>query len=552
MTNTEIESLRQMILSAMLRMHPAPGELGIVLVGSLAQGLGNSLSDIDVIAIDFDATRQLAPLTKYAHIGGRRFEAFFVGPGDLRDLAHQFEVEPKAYDAWGMSGLYFRIAYGLPLHNDAEVQRVTAAFSKARSSEILSAVHERGALNALNETCVLTQLQLHADAAAALRRGIGHHLKRLVCGSKRYAVTGSKYLQVQLSRCAEEEEYSALLELWRTRLPSNPADYVETGLTELIRAGYAIDRDSATKIRLVDGVDCTRLVTKPGVRHGKEIFLVNPACENAVAAFCGAGEHELGSFLPADMLGVAQAFYRYGLATIEQGARTYAASACRSEPARLLDLGAEGPAWPEGSDDVLTSLDTSFEEMVELCCCIFEQAIIYSNSKEDVVGAIRALQWSQVEVKLRDMMTAVGVIALANRGLLSRDATSTGDVSILHCLVKDAALSAFGECFRDLMQLKIDGKESARVAIALIEKSVQRLPSHVLADAGRCMEDGRLYRAIVLDLGAKLAELSRKIGGSSAAFEGSRFDNVATSDATEGDALSWFRRDDMSEELMKI
>lgn len=545
-----VGQIRARVLTLLAPLHPTPERLGLLLIGSLAQGLGNTLSDVDVVAIDFRSGDHRPPSRTYGYLDGRRCDVWLVTVADLADLTRRADADFSAYDAWGISGLYFRIAFGLPIQNAEETAATTAAFSRQRTSATLTAVHAEGAVGAIERALVMDQLGLWQEAAAAFRNAVGHHLKLVVARTGCYAVTGSKYLAVQLARSAAPAEYAALLDLWRIRLPDDPKRYIRNCAAELTRHGVRVERDALSTAHLVKEVERLRLVDAPALRHDDRLFLVDPNLEPDLGVLLERRSWQLSGDASIRHLRLTRALFQYGLVRIEREGKSFnAASPRKSDPVALPSFAADGPRWPAGACRALVPVDVSSDQMLRLACRIFEQTIIYANSKEDVVGAIRERAWSQVEVKLRDMMTAIAIIALANRAILVPDTSSAADAHLHASLVRDPDLAAIGALFWDLMRLGVEDSRAARGAIDLVEGAAALLPAYLLAEGGRCMESGEIYRRFVLELGGRLVKLARQANLRDAIT----FDGGDAEDAAPGaDALCWFRVDDMRAELARL
>jgi hypothetical protein len=105
---------------------------GVMLTGSIAEGLGNAYSDIDLEVVD-PAWKAGTGGRHYSHLDGQRIEIFFWTPSELERLAAEINdspVEQWNYETLHLLKRYHHYCYAFPVQNPDLVAAITTAFSQ--------------------------------------------------------------------------------------------------------------------------------------------------------------------------------------------------------------------------------------------------------------------------------------------------------------------------------------------------------------------------------------------------------------------------------------
>jgi len=406
------------------REFEVPEHAGAILTGSLADGLGNGYSDIDIEVLDL-ASDSTDLGRQYGARGRQRVELFFRSSKDLATLAATIERD-FAPDAAPLGKLkdYHNFCYGYPIRNRSVVEQATSAFDpdalarvSARTFAQLAArdVALGRALFALDRPREATFQLLHAAQCAA---------------SAWAAARDETYL-------GYEAKWLPLI-LGRARLPPGDYDrymnYVRPQCLEGPVAMLASCRRLFGIFGLTDGSfdDPVTVAPAPSMLEDERteqltLFRANDVGDahvldqgttqlwrRLVAMAATSGGIPVSEFPDRARLG---ALHTHGLVTVSVGthltAHTETQLATPRVPARM-DCG--GSLETSGH---VTRLRVGAAQLVS-CRDRLEQALVSLRSAHRlVVAAHEAAEWSVVEGGIRRAVAAACSSALASRGVNS-------------------------------------------------------------------------------------------------------------------------------------
>jgi hypothetical protein len=149
--------------------------VGVMLIGSIAEGFGNAYSDIDFLVV----SAQEEPLPLMRHMttyGERRCEFFFRTAKQLAETAatvKQYSVDAE-YDIAASEefDLYHRVCCGVPLLNAHLVERACAPFDKRILTRLVSDIEESAMVEQMSRAWMFQEMGLGIKAAFAARRAV--------------------------------------------------------------------------------------------------------------------------------------------------------------------------------------------------------------------------------------------------------------------------------------------------------------------------------------------------------------------------------------------
>lgn len=540
---------RSKLESALRPMVDDPERFGLLLIGSNAMGLGNELSDIDVVAIDYSGRDYGMPARQLTHVGQQRCEIYFVSDNDLSELSRQFD-DPPAFKTpeWD---LFLRIAYGLPVQRAEQVEKSIAQFPRSRAQQTLSVHLERSIATALAQASKLNEIGLGDVGASLVRAAAGDMLRLLISREGTHLVTSEKYIETIADKVlAQSDVASCLLGIWRNRLPGDDGLCCQTAcrIWEQLRDEACLVLPEAAfawrdDVVLIDVLDMT------AIRHGQSLYVIQPGFEAAYERLIGRGPNSDDLRDPGVRRALGDSLLS-GLANVVVDGARFDFDLSRPDPA-LCRVSLRGFDWPSGYASTLYRVPLALEDLPALATSIYSAGIDFACSKEDAVGAIRSERWWEVDNSLKRMLRDLAVIEMAHHGV---------NIHILNwnfpLLRRAASEDRRFEHWRDILSqanaMTVSNRGEARALMELVSAARQRIPDHVLGMLERSTENGRVHEEVVVGLGTKIAKLRELVDG---ALWGNdkgykRATNAFFAELQERADKNWSRTDDPLKELM--
>jgi hypothetical protein len=546
------EQIRTGVLQALGCTERQLDRTGILLIGSLSQGLGTELSDVDVVVIDFSTLTEGPPVRQLTHIGQQRCELYITSFAALTTMAHSLAELPGDHVGPIVSQqhtreleLFSRIAFGRAIGGEECCQEVLQLYSRSRARELLVRFHQTVLSSKQWEADVLFKLGLPQIASSALREALNHELKRRASDAGRFALIGDKHLaEVIRAIWPEPSEIDELLALWARRDPITIAEY-DALLPGRLRSDA---RFACPDIEIV------RLVSSSVVRHGSRTFLIRPGKEAIVARLASAEGTALNALDPAAQP-VARDLFELGLGRVTEAGRVLALSLERGAPA-ATGLTYLGPAWPRAAAGSLLRLPWDLSQLADLAWEIGISGIFFANRQEDAVGAIRQRRWSQVDACFKSMVTWICWGLLAAKGIDPRRPQPLDDYWVLELVRRTPALREAAKAAEHALATTATDHRSAAEGYARIEALLRTAPRGLWGPIVRSMEDGRVHNEVIVGLGNTWARIARGQGLEPRQLQRDR------SEMAEPDSLfnrmqpklsvDWKRRDDIKAELAAV
>ncbi|MBM4791768.1 hypothetical protein HXP44_06780 [Streptomyces sioyaensis] len=411
-------------------LHSA-ADCGVVLEGSIAEGFGNSSSDIDFLLIA-DSDADLPTMPSLLFLDGRRVE---VRTRSVRQLAEQFSAITTA--AHGGPGAIpedllnrcQRLLHSFPLRNGELVAKVKGLMSVDDFRTTVREWWAHHARQSMRYALVLRELGQDEEAAAWTEAGLLQAVKSWAAG-RGETYLEPKWLPMQLDRIGDDPlsaRYRTLASLDASGL--DPAAYLTEGARLMADLGVSGAAPGAGQITVAraDGVTTWQTGDRVHVVRGKQdVFVLGDRAARAWRSLVFGRPLDL-VLAAADAAGAPQAgpliarFLRFGLVKAAwKGdgpivpAMPLAAppGAVTPPPSTARPLVALGGAVA-GDADAIDLVPVPARRFSAAAMILVWSNVLVENAREDLVGALDREQWSVAELSARRMLR------FALRGVLS-------------------------------------------------------------------------------------------------------------------------------------
>ncbi|MFF3745756.1 hypothetical protein [Streptomyces kronopolitis] len=410
---------------------PSAANCAVVLEGSIAEGFGNSSSDIDFLIVA-DSDADLPTMPSLLFLDGRRVE---VRTRSVRQVAEQFSALTSAtHGAQGtipedLLNRCQRLLRSFPLRHPDLVAKVKGlmSFDDFRSTAREWWAHH--ARQSLRYALVLRELGQEEEAAAWTEAGLLQAVKSWAAG-RGETYLEPKWLPMQLDRLGADplsDRFRVLASLDGSGL--DPAAYVTAGAllaADLGVAGAASGSEHLTVAR-AGGVTTWQTGDRVHVVRGRQdVFVLGDQAARAWRALVFG--RPLGTVLSAAQAsGAPQAgrliaqFLRFGLVKAAwkgEGpivpALPLAAppGAVTPPPSAARPIVAVGGAAVGGAE-AIDLVPVPARRFSAAGMTLVWSNVLVENAREDLVGALDREQWSVAQLSARRMLR------FALRGVLS-------------------------------------------------------------------------------------------------------------------------------------
>ncbi|MBL1111351.1 hypothetical protein JK364_02830 [Streptomyces sp. 110] len=403
----------------------------VVLEGSIAEGFGNSSSDIDFLLIA-DSDADLPTMPSLLFLDGRRVE---VRTRSVRQLAEQFSAITT--DTRGHVGAVpedllnrcQRLLRSFPLRNPDLVAKVKGLMSLDDFQDTMREWWAHHARQSIRYALALRELGQEEEAAAWTEAGLIQAVKSWAA-ARGEAYLEPKWLPMQLDRIGDQplcDRYRTLASLEASGLGT--AEYITAGVRLTADLGVAGAEPDSERITVARATGVTTWQTGDRVhvvRDKQDVFVLGDRAARAWRSVVFG--RPLGSVVAvADASGAPQAgpriaqFLRFGLVKVAwkgEGpivpAMPLAAPSGPVTPppsiARpIVTVGGAAVGGAEGIDLV----PMPARRFSAAAMTLVWSNVLVENAREDLTGALDREQWSVAELSARRILRA------ALRGVLS-------------------------------------------------------------------------------------------------------------------------------------
>ena len=556
--DAEYQAIRDGILESIRCMRDDPEQLGLLLMGSLSQGVGNELSDIDVLAVDFSGQDYGMPVRQLTHVGQQRCEIYFASPADLKGLSERMQDEKLQMDSMPVAAqreLFVRIAFGKPLRNIPETEEAVATITPARASKMLCDFHDSVTSQLVADTVALQAVGATELAAGKARQALEHRLSAIINGQGDLLLTSVKYLEPMMAKLTQRQgEAGDLLALYKRYLPADPETYIAEAFAGLGIDDGQVDRLQASMtFHMAQDLRMADLVNSVSLMQGDRFYVANPAYCDAVRSVAGGPIALAG--LDAMGRSAVRSLVEAKLGEIRLQDRPLAGLFPRLYPHEGVRWMSGGVIWPADCDEAVIRTNCSPEDIVDIFTAIFMAGITYANSQEDAVGAIRKHRWSEVEISLKRMAASLVAIGLAYNSVVIDIAIWNHFPQILRMVSRVPGLHAWIPEVRDMASRNISDARSATEMVQALERMRRMLPDTLMTELERSMADGEVHEEVIVRRGNILAQISREVHAEKFVRE----DRTAMSNGQrkflelqQRASKNWSRADDLAQELAEL
>ncbi|KOG75616.1 MULTISPECIES: hypothetical protein [Streptomyces] len=422
------EEYLQNLLDKTLPQIRATDGCAVVLEGSIAEGFGNSSSDIDFLLIA-DGDADLPTMPSLLFVDGRRVE---VRTRSVRQIAEQFAaVTAAAANGPGAEDLLNRcqrLLRSFPLREPELVAKVKDLMSFDDFRTTVGEWWARAARQSIRYALALRQLGQEQEAAAWTEAGLLQAVKSWAAG-RGETYLEPKWLPEQLGRIGDHPPAARYLTLASPSASGLGADaYVTEGVRLAADLGVTGATPEAGRIT-VAGAGVTTWQTGERVhvvRGRQDVFVLGDRAARAWRSLVFGRTLEQ-TLAAADAAGAPQAgpliaeFLRYGLVRVAwQGdgpivpGLPLAAPAgdVTPPPSTARPIIAVGGATAGGAE-AIDLLPVPARRFSAAAMTLVWSNVLVENAREDLVGALDRGQWSVAQ------LSALRMLRFALRGVLS-------------------------------------------------------------------------------------------------------------------------------------
>lgn len=568
MTTDQLDVARRIVETA-LKDYMYAGKFGVAIFGSVAEGLGNSLSDIDILLVYEDPNADKVPMREMTFIDDRRCEIFVKTIDELEGLASRVNSWADAIPMKGLPEFLWaidtsqRIANCIPVEGADIINRAKGLFSKEHIARVVCNYEREEMRDCFNKAFACSVLGLHEQSRVLATEALVHAMG-LYCSKRGDTYRSPKFIMAKLQRLGFDHgrinEIRQILA--RSTMPHQSMEFMEEIMEAAKTFGEVLvpapfDLVAATDLKFFTiGSSCF-------LASSSNVFLVSRTHEER-ARDLSMGRAVRSTNVDADkefaeFLGIALASGLIGARwSDDSGSRTYfryvdSLEACSSFHVTFSDVSVD----VEHQSMLLVKLDTTADTLIQAGINLGQDAMLYSNRREDALGALRERRWDEVEHALREMTYAVCHIAIGSTGKYKRPTPEW-------LLVTLAALPdrvKFREHAARILEMSVCDSTSALRMYEEVEAFLCRLPKDITGELLHAFESGLALWKTVQTLVAwgdgaitmGLPVLADEGNGAEAirAFKESPVSRFMKPDAM-AKLAGWQRTDDIASELRKL
>jgi len=542
-----------------------PSGCGLILTGSIGDGFGNSLSDIDVIVLD-PADQHHPTLRQMTHINGRRCEYFLRSAPRLKQYADSIErfmhddcsFESEDFDRY--IRFYHEISRGIVLGGESVVAQARTYFDTEKLDSVILRAEKYRATKSIQIALACADLGLpeiafqfslkalrHALSHFAATKGLTNRAEKFVFSKARRANIDSGllaqvmsfFVQNQTATNSETVQNAARLVAAIGVRPS--VSNAEVVLRDKLRHAIIWDQDFLASSRELFRV-------RPNARQTAQ-FVANREGPVKIESLTADQRELYGELVSHGIVDIV-------LPDIEVRWGTTRNPAHQCQPFQVTWSGILLDA--DQAAACLTKLDACVDLVIQCGLKLSQAAMEYSNMKEDVLGALQYERWDEVRHGFIKMGYALCTIALAAKGTLAVPPPEAL-LGFLRHLHDGRPLSALMDA---LLNQSIHDAASALLAYKSLQDIEAEIPQTVKGMMFHTFESGQnlfstIYSLVTwaeaaLNLGLPLSiTLEDNAEESMAAVKGGVAVNLMTAEALQK-AMEWSRIDDVEAELRQM
>ncbi|MFE7132095.1 hypothetical protein ACFVIM_14655 [Streptomyces sp. NPDC057638] len=412
----------------------ATADCAVVLEGSIAEGFGNSSSDIDFLLIS-DSDADLPTMPSLLFVDGRRVE---IRTRSVRQVAEQFSALRAAVEhhpgaaAEDLLNRCQRLLRSVPLRGPELVAKVKDMMSFDDFQIMAGAWWAHAARQSIRYSLALRRLGQEREAAAWTEAGLVQAVKSWLAG-RGEAYLEPKWLPQQLARVGEHPlstRYRTLASWDACGLDS--ADYVTAGARLAAELGVTGAAPESGRITLARADEVTTWQTGDRVhvvRGRQDVFVLGDRAARAWRSLVFGRTLER-TLATADASDAPQAgpliaqFLRFGLVRAAWGDEgpivprmplAAPTGAITPPPSTARPVVGVGGATVHGADAVAL-VPVPARRFSAAAMTLVWSNVQVENAREDLVGALDREQWGVAQLSARRMLR------FALRGLLSAHA----------------------------------------------------------------------------------------------------------------------------------
>ncbi|WPB88606.1 hypothetical protein [Streptomyces malaysiensis] len=403
----------------------------VVLEGSIAEGFGNTSSDIDFLLIA-DSDADLPTMPSLLFLDGRRVE---VRTRSVRQLTEQFSAVTSA--THGHPGALSedllnrcqRLLRSFPLRNPDLVAKVKGLMSFEDFQDTMRGWWAHHARQSIRHALALRELGQDEEAAAWTEAGLLQALKSWAAG-RGETYLEPKWLPMRLDRMGDQPLCARYRELASLDAPGlGPAEYIAAGARLTAELGVAGAEPDPERITVARAGGVTTWPTGDRahvVRDKQDVFVLGDGAARAWRSVV-FGRPPRSVLAAAQTSGAPQAgpliaqFLRFGLVKAAwkgEGpivpAMPLAApsGAVTPPPSTARPIVTVGGA-AAGGERAIDLVPMPAPRFSAAAMTLVWSNVLVENAREDLIGALDREQWSVAELSARRMLRA------ALRGVLS-------------------------------------------------------------------------------------------------------------------------------------
>ena len=478
-TSPEAVSLAHEALAMVRRNFRIPDGAGILLTGSLADGLGNGYSDIDIEVLD-PLADAVGIGRHYAALGHQRVEVFFPSRADLKGLSDRAKRWRRdgGHVPLGILKEYHNYCYGYPLQNRDVVEAMTADFNPDLLAECAVAETRRLAATEGGMWRAMSTLARPPEAVDALRRAatfaaLGWAAER----GETFLSCNGKWRLWQLKRAGLPD---SLLERYLALALHAEANRLEEGEEQkscsALFEAFGTDHrcfDADVRVAPVSGVQTTRhggrtYISGPG-EHGRGTFVLNAQADRIWAKLLAESEEggsRVDGWARAERAIVGN-LHLQGLLRASVG--TFLTDFVEPQVPSVHDPGVALDALDASTDQAVTRVSVCHRALPKYDAQLRRSAGWIRRARKSAISATENAQWPVVE---RALDVAVGAASAAKLAALGITAPELVAPQVLE---RHPALSEMAVEARRLRRLRVAGVADARAALHALDAWLARL-----------------------------------------------------------------------------
>jgi hypothetical protein len=410
----------------------------VFLEGSLAEGFGNTRSDVDFVALVDDGTK-VATMPYILFIHDRRVEVRLLSRArisrELAALAGELQAgltAPSTRIGWNTLERCQRFMHCLPMENAPYVAELQATLGLPALGRIVEAWFRDFAQQAARHAVAMHALAQPDAARAWLKTAVFHAGKSFVAGRGEHYL-GSKWLALQMDRCEVDRDLQRRVRgLLFDPAPRPPGDaHMARGIAllgELGVDGVALD-PALVLVERTPQVTTWQIGRNLHVVRGADVFRLGRPAANAWRAVvfgtsceAVATDGHTSPELALQRKGYLADFARKGLVALAwaDGERIRAGISAESPaaaPCHGAVISMDGARLAQEAAGDVQLLPLPAIRFAEAGVNLTWANIGVENAREDSLGALARQQWGVLEYTLQRMVQAASLVAIAAHGI---------------------------------------------------------------------------------------------------------------------------------------